>query len=110
MTTTPTSDPLAALAAELGRIGRRLDGMGVELLTLREAGSGVTETARAPSPTEGQPVGLPVARSCPGGRSRFSGCRRYCRRGRQRRPAPAWRLAATTADGGAAAGSPRGGA
>ena len=35
MTTTPTPDPLAALAAELGRIGRRLDGMGVELLALR---------------------------------------------------------------------------
>ena len=62
MTTTPTSDPLAALAAELGRIGRRLDGMGVELLTLREAESEVAAEAAtaAPSPTEGQAVGLPV--------------------------------------------------
>ena len=39
MTTTPTPDPLAALAAELGRIGQRLDGMGVELLALRNTGS-----------------------------------------------------------------------
>jgi len=38
MTTTPTPDPLAALAAELGRIGQRLDGMGVELLALRDGG------------------------------------------------------------------------
>ena len=36
MTTTPTPDPLTALAAELGRIGQRLDGMGVELMTLRD--------------------------------------------------------------------------
>jgi len=32
---TPTPDGLTALAAELGRIGRRLDGMGAELLALR---------------------------------------------------------------------------
>ena len=36
MTTAPTPDPLTALAAELGRIGQRLDGMGVELMTLRD--------------------------------------------------------------------------
>jgi uncharacterized membrane protein len=50
MTTTSTSDRLTALAAELGRIGRRLDGMGVELLTLREAeSSGATEAATGPA-------------------------------------------------------------
>ena len=61
MTTTPTSDALAALAAELGRIGRRLDGMGVELLTLRGAESGMPEAATAALvPADGQTVGLPV--------------------------------------------------
>ena len=45
MTTTPTPDPLAALAAELGRIGQRLDGMGVELLALREGGPAATASA-----------------------------------------------------------------
>lgn len=40
MTTTSTPDRAVALAAELGRIGRRLDGMGVELLTLRGGAPG----------------------------------------------------------------------
>src|SRR5688572_9541133 len=34
---TPTADPYVALADELGRLGRRLDGMGAELLRLRAA-------------------------------------------------------------------------
>jgi len=38
MTTTPTPDPLAALAAELGRIGRRLDGMSRRPLWCRSRG------------------------------------------------------------------------
>ena len=54
MTTTPTPDPLTALAAELGRIGQRLDGMGVELMTLRD-GMGV---AGRPSSPEGRTVAL----------------------------------------------------
>ena len=54
MTPTPTPDPLTALAAELGRIGQRLDGMGVELMTLRD-GMGA---AGAPSPPEGRTVAL----------------------------------------------------
>ena len=54
MTTTPTPDPLTALAAELGRIGQRLDGMGVELMTLRD-GMGA---AGAPPPPEGRTVAL----------------------------------------------------
>src|SRR5215212_5857255 len=54
MTTPPTPDPLTALAAELGRIGQRLDGMGVELMTLRD-GMGA---AGAASPPEGRTVTL----------------------------------------------------
>ena len=54
MTPTPTPDPLTALAAELGRIGQRLDGMGVELMTLRD-GMGA---AGRPSPPEGRTVAL----------------------------------------------------
>src|SRR6185312_4527505 len=54
MTTIPTPDPLTALAAELGRIGQRLDGMGVELMTLRD-GMGA---AAAASPPEGRTVAL----------------------------------------------------
>ena len=53
MTTAPTPDPLTALAAELGRIGQRLDGMGVELLALRD-GMGGRQAAR-PRP-EGRTV------------------------------------------------------
>lgn len=47
--TTPTSDPLSALAAELGRIGRRLDGMGVELLALRESAPQVPSVSTPPA-------------------------------------------------------------
>lgn len=54
MTTAPTPDPLTALAAELGRIGQRLAGMGVELMTLRH-GMGA---AGAASPPEGRTVAL----------------------------------------------------
>ena len=52
MATTPTPDPLTALAAELGRIGQRLDGMSVELMTLRD-GMGAADR---PSSPEGRTV------------------------------------------------------
>ena len=113
MTTTPTPDPLTALAAELGADRARLDGMGVELLTLRDGmGRGWPRPPRCTQPDRGADGrACPLATQLPRRRSRFSGRRRYCRRGRQ----CGGRLrhggsAATTADGGAAAGSPRGGA
>jgi uncharacterized membrane protein len=61
--TTPTSDPLAALADELGRIGRRLDGMGVELLALRESapGAATRPAGLPPVAAAGQsPTGVPA--------------------------------------------------
>jgi uncharacterized membrane protein len=57
--TTPTSDSLTALADELGRIGRRLDGMGVELLALRQSASGPTAFGGRP------PAQLPTVERAP---------------------------------------------
>jgi uncharacterized membrane protein len=49
VTRTGTADPYEAMADELGRLGRRLDGIGTELRALR--------TAAGPAPTTGLPAG-----------------------------------------------------
>lgn len=55
---TPTADPYAALAEELGRIGRRLDALGAELLRLRPvAGPGTGPAAAAWAPAAGPEPG-----------------------------------------------------
>ncbi len=48
-----TADPIAALAEELGRIGRRLDGMGTELLALRPPGQEEPAGPAEPGPEPG---------------------------------------------------------
>src|SRR5947209_17260276 len=61
--TTPTPDPLTALAAELGRIGRRLDGIGVELMTLRDgmgAAGAAASSSWSPSGLAGSWVASPA--------------------------------------------------
>lgn len=48
-----TADPIAALAEELGRIGRRLDGMGTELLALNSPGQAGPAGPAEPGPEPG---------------------------------------------------------
>ena len=103
MTTAPTPDPLTALAAELGRIGQRLDGMGVELMTLRD-GMGA---AGRPSPPEGRTVALrgeeaatsghggPARGGAPVARRRAGLSSWVCASGRaRRRGRPSWAASA----------------